>query len=317
LKLTGSVTAHLGVRHDQGGPTSASRTSPRLGLVWTQGRSTLKVLYGTAFRAPNEYELHYYEANESLQPETIRTVEAVAERYLGRGWRLSISLFDNRIAQLITLQDRDGELGFANRGLNDSRGLEAGLETELRNGLRGQLTYSFQRTTDRDAGQVLTNSPRHLLKLGVTTAIVEERLSAGLDVQYMSGRGTLAGHTLPGFVLANLSLRAPRVVGGLDASVGAYNLFDARYSDPVPKSIDRTRFRRAGGACSSASPGGFEAMGRRLLGIALGRALAAGSEDRIRAAHSRGNPGLRDILGLCGRHLRPSSSNPKIRQSPP
>jgi iron complex outermembrane receptor protein len=233
ITLAGSLVAHAGLRLDFG-PASGNRASPRLGLVFSPKRTVLKLLYGTAFRAPNEYELHYYAATGPLEPETIRTLEAVAEQYLGRRLRLTAAVFDNHIERLITLEEAGDEaLGFRNAGSARSRGVEAGLETKLWDDLRVRLAYSHQRTSDAETGAPRSNSPRHLLKLGLTGSLLEQRLTGGLDLQYTSSRLTLAGATLPSFAVANLTLRAPRAVGPIDASLSIYNLFDARYSDPA------------------------------------------------------------------------------------
>jgi iron complex outermembrane receptor protein len=48
----------------------------------------------------------------------------------------------------------------------------------------------------------------------------------------VSSRRTLAGRESGGFVVANATLFARRIVGGLEASASVYNALDARYGDP-------------------------------------------------------------------------------------
>jgi iron complex outermembrane receptor protein len=244
LRVTSSLKLQLGLRHDDG-QASGSRTSPRAALVATRGPSTLKLLYGEAFRAPNEYERYYYQAAPSLRPESIRTAEAVLERQL-RGARVSAAFFQNRVDGLVTLLSDGDLLVFENSGGIVSRGLEAAADATWRGALRSQLSYSLQRTSERATGALLTNSPRHLVKGRLLAPLVEERLTAGLDVQYVSPRKTIAGGRVPGFVVTNLTLRAPRLLGRMDVAVSAYNLFDARYFDPGSEEHRQDRLPQRG-----------------------------------------------------------------------
>jgi iron complex outermembrane receptor protein len=79
------LTAGARLDHDS---AFGSSLTPRTGLVFLPGgESTLKLLYGGAFRAPNSYELYYYTTMQdeglSLEPETIKTSEVVWEQNVG------------------------------------------------------------------------------------------------------------------------------------------------------------------------------------------------------------------------------------------
>jgi len=59
LKLPGPLTLTAGLRYDRY-QAFGGTTSPRVGLVFQRDPAlTVKGLSGRAFRAPNEYELHY------------------------------------------------------------------------------------------------------------------------------------------------------------------------------------------------------------------------------------------------------------------
>jgi len=104
-------------------------TNPRLGLIYHLFQpTTLKLLYGTAFRAPEPYELtpgygRFYEDNLGLEPETIRSVEGVVEQEFGQHFTLSGSVFQNRIENLITLEtdSSSGQAVYRNDGKADAR----------------------------------------------------------------------------------------------------------------------------------------------------------------------------------------------------
>lgn len=236
LTLKPWLTAQFGARYDHY-DTFGSSTSPRLALIFSPARDTaLKLLYGRAFRAPNEFELHYVgpgqEANPRLRPESIQTYEVVAEQRIGRRLRMSASGFFNRIGGLIDLSSNaNGDLQYQNlRNLN-SRGLEVAVEAHDVGPVSGRASWSFQRSDEGSGGADLTNSPRHMVKLAAHAPLFGDRLSAGVDWQYMSSRRTLAGGLVRGFTVANVTLLG-RIRRGLEASVSVYNLLDARYSDP-------------------------------------------------------------------------------------
>ena len=93
---------NVGLRHDDY-DTFGGTTNPRLALIYRPLEpTTIKFLYGRAFRAPSPYELYYNDgnvtskANPDLEPETIETYELVLEQFLGIGFRLTASLFFNK-----------------------------------------------------------------------------------------------------------------------------------------------------------------------------------------------------------------------------
>ncbi|MBM4255443.1 MAG: TonB-dependent receptor [Deltaproteobacteria bacterium] len=69
--------------------------SPRVALIYNRWHTTFKLIYGTAFRAPNAYEQFYtgtaLKANFNLNPEKITTYEAIVERSLGKNLRASLA----------------------------------------------------------------------------------------------------------------------------------------------------------------------------------------------------------------------------------
>jgi iron complex outermembrane receptor protein len=237
IELHSTLALHLGVRQDWY-ETVGSATSPRLGLIYTPDRATtLKVMLGRAFRAPNEYELRYngpeFKASTGLDPERIETLELVAERLIGGGLRVSAAGFRNRIDGLISLyrDPADDLLTFTNFEDISSNGLELGLDLNRGRGTRGRLSYALQRSEDRATGVVLTNSPRHMAKAQTLTPL-GGTLTAGIDAQYMSGRTTLAGARTKECVMTGVTLLAPRILGYLGLNADVYNIFDSPCGAP-------------------------------------------------------------------------------------
>jgi outer membrane receptor for ferrienterochelin and colicins len=240
VKLGGKVALSLGTRFDHTRDLGG-RLSPRLALIVTPNpASAVKLLYGRAFRSPNEYEEHYYPATSDLKAETIDTLEAAVERALGTNARIVGSVYSSAIRQLITLNaTNEGVLFFRNADRLNSKGAELALEWRTRRGVAGRLSYALQRTR-YESGELAPNSPQHMLKANASVPVVGERLRASADAQYMSTRRTSAGTQSGGFTVANLSLLGQRLPGGLEALASVYNLFDAHYADPASAAYVQT-----------------------------------------------------------------------------
>ena len=227
----------VGVRYDRSYSYGGS-TNPRAALIYNPLRhTTLKLLYGTAFRAPNAYETYYASAiqarNTSLHPETIRTSEVVAEQYIGERCLLSGSVFENRIAGLIQQTTlANGLLQFQNVGAVRARGLEATFERKWAFGLDAQLNYTLERAVDERTTAALDNSPAHLLNGNVSMPVVPKKLTAGLDLHYVSGRKTLTGAVAPEYVVTNVTLFSQHLYKALDVSASVYNLLNTKYGYP-------------------------------------------------------------------------------------
>ena len=249
IKLRPWLLLNGGLRYDT--YAEFERVTPRAAvIVLPSPNESFKYLYGRAFRAPNAYELYYYAGTlPHLAPESIDTHEFVWERYIGEWVRTSASAYWYTASDLITLvivdpeRTRDDNLGYANAGTIDARGLEFEAEARSKNGLQTVASYVLERATDRATRESITNSPRHVVKLRVTLPGPIARSSASLETSYLSRRGTLAGTIVAPALIANVTATAPLAPSwGLVATVG--NLFNAHYADPAsdehrPDSIDQ------------------------------------------------------------------------------
>lgn len=79
IHLRKNLVLNLGLRYDHYS-TFGGATNPRAALIFNPWeKTTFKFLYGQSFRAPNLFELFYVargnEANPSLRPETVETME--------------------------------------------------------------------------------------------------------------------------------------------------------------------------------------------------------------------------------------------------
>lgn len=239
LRLPPALLLSLGGRYDRY-EGFHGRLSPRLGLIHqATPRTTVKLLYGEAFRAPNAYERYYRadpnKANPGLREETIRTTELVVEHYVTRQLRVTAAAFYNRIDDLIDQETDpvDGRIVYRNLDRATARGIELGVEGRLPWwGVEGRATYTYVETRDDRTDEVLTNAPEHLLKLAVAAPLLRDWLVAGPEVQYTARRRTRAGGAASGYWLVNVTLLSRRLAPGLTASLSVYNVLDRRYGDP-------------------------------------------------------------------------------------
>lgn len=232
------LTLSAGVRYDHYSNFGGT-TNPRLGLIYHLFRATtLKLLYGTAFRAPEPYELtpdfgSFYDDNLQLGPEKIRSVEGVVEQGLGQHFTLSGSAFRNSISDLISpVTESNGQVQYQNSGQAVAAGVEVELDGQLADGIKSRASYSFVDAEEPNSQRILSNSPRHLGKLDVSIPVVQQRLFASLDGQSTSSAQTLAGNKVSGFYVLNFTLLGHALGKHLDLSGSVYNVFNKKYFDP-------------------------------------------------------------------------------------
>jgi putative tryptophan/tyrosine transport system substrate-binding protein len=107
--------------------TSGGRLNPRVNLLWKPDqRTTLKVGYGEAFRAPSFFELRgaqqfgsgtFVLGNTRLQPEVVRTIEGELTRAFARQLNVRVSAFYTRGDDLISQASATDLIGLCASGL--------------------------------------------------------------------------------------------------------------------------------------------------------------------------------------------------------
>jgi len=226
-----------GVRYDR--YERFARTTPRGAvIVMPTPNQSFKYLYGRAFRAPNAYELYFYDdATSYLRPESIGTHEVVWEQYVGERFRTSLSAYHYTASQLITFNviDSDGGFfdvyGFLNDGTVRAKGLEGEVEVRSKRGLQALGSYALQRAEDATAAR-LTNSPGQMAKLRLSAPVPIHRSIASAEIQYMSSRRTVAGASVPGATIANVTFSS-RITSSVELIGTVRNLFNQSYADPA------------------------------------------------------------------------------------
>lgn len=245
LQLTSRIKLVGGIRFDRKLGRSQA-LAPRFALVATpDAATTLKVLYGEAFRAPSvsesELTTDYYVPNYSLRPERIRTYELTAERRLSSSLLLGASAYQYSIHDLIEQIASDTVTGIRFENLMSVRGRGLELTMNLqpagsRVGLRAW--YALQKTRDDSRQLELSNSPNHAVN-GALMLRGAYGTSAALSLRHESGRQMRDGNSTSPFTRADLNLGFTpanstrlRWLNGFDVSLRTSNLLDTHYAVP-------------------------------------------------------------------------------------
>ncbi len=235
FRVLENLTFHAGLRYDHFN-TFGDTVNYRFALLYHPlSGTTLKALYGTAFRAPNAYELYYSPPATALRNEDITSYELILEQTIGRNIMGSVSAYLNRLDHLITqgdVLDANGNFAFVNRGKVETRGIEAELQGVWEGGWRGRASYSYQQARDVETGARLPNSPLHLAKVAVTAPLYKEKLFLGVEELYVGRKKALNGSTVGDYFLTNLTLSSRELLPDLDLSASLYNLLDEDYFNP-------------------------------------------------------------------------------------
>jgi len=242
FEIVTNLHLNAGARYDQYGDFDPAY-NPRVALIYNPAaQSTLKFIYGTAFRAPNFLELALKDPGQDLEPEEITSYSLVYEQGIGQHLRSSVSPFYNDMSGLIAF--RSGR--FVNFDA-DTAGVELALEGFWTNIVRARISYTFQKTESDSFTLDLPDSPEHLVKLNLSVPLYRDKVFAGIDFQYTSQRESLHNTASGGqpltvqgagagdYGVVSLTLFSRELVKNLEVSASLYNVLDQKYSDPATR----------------------------------------------------------------------------------
>ena len=242
IKDNMSLTA--GIRHDHYSDFGGT-TNPRAGFVWEFLKDTsLKLLYGSAFRAPSFTDLYHRNnpvniGNPDLDPERIKTYEAGLERRLSENYTFRLNYFHNELEDLIVIGEKPSPSEPAihvNKGSAEIDGIEAELLFDFRNDNYGYLNYIYQHPVDEETGQRKPDVPSQRANAGINLA-PWKYLNTNISVSWTGKRYRDDRDTrddLPDEALVDLTLIAKNFYRTLEIRGSVYNLFDEYYLDPNP-----------------------------------------------------------------------------------
>jgi outer membrane receptor for ferrienterochelin and colicins len=238
--ITSRLTLNAGFRYDHYS-TFGGTTNPRAALIFrAAAKTTLKLLYGNAFSAPDVYEISpdfggFYDNNFKLQPEHIQSLEARAEQGLGEHFQLAGGVYRNRIDDLITLVQvsSDENFQYQNSGNADALGMDVEVTGRASNGLQGKASFDYVDAYNETSGHPqLNNSPGPMAKLNLIVPLIDQRLSAGVEGQFLGRRLTLLQDSLSSYQVFNVTLLGHTIGKHLDLAASAFNILNKKYFDP-------------------------------------------------------------------------------------
>jgi outer membrane receptor protein involved in Fe transport len=224
--------------------------NPRAALIAkVTGSDTLKLLVGSAFRAPSIYEMTYWDGgitqvqSPDLEPERIYTGELEYTRRLPAGFWLTASVFLNRIDRLIE-QTGEGTEVEPLRYVNLDQavwtlGGELELRREFRRGWMMALQYSYQRTRYDDPfdQREPPNSPEHLAGGWLIVPLAGKSLRLATRLAVEAGRLDRKGGRTDPAVIWDLGLSGELPTFHLRYSAGLRNLLGWRLEHPVGEDL--------------------------------------------------------------------------------
>ncbi|KHE94042.1 Colicin I receptor precursor [Candidatus Brocadiaceae bacterium S225] len=243
----------VGVRYDRFS-RFGSTTNPRVGVIWRFIEDAhLKLLFATAFRAPNFDELFtinnpVYVGNPNLDPEKINTFEIGLGYNFTKHISANINYFFNRIRDRIVLVENSG----IDRPENSAGARIKGLETELKADLGHDnylyANYTFQKAEETRGRERLPFTPEHKANFGLNVGFWKYA-NANLNT-FVSGPrpredGDIRGN-LPSYALVNLTLIGRNFIDNFEIRGSVFNLSDKSYDDPAPKDTVSTDYPQQG-----------------------------------------------------------------------
>lgn len=238
-RLGRRVLLNAGLRWDEYFGIFGGTVNPRVAVILTPlEHSTVKLLYGRAFRAPNPFELYYDQSELSAQlaPERLETYELALEQRLTPRLQGSVSLFRNHVSDLIVQRSGDDDtidgLYYRNGDGVLAKGIELEVQGELPGRVRARLSQVFQSASLESFDRPISNAPRVLSAIVLDAPVPGTDAVVAFNATHVGQRRRVGAGEVDGAFVANLSISRRAQARGLGVGITIYNLFDAAYGDP-------------------------------------------------------------------------------------
>lgn len=251
---------------EERGESSFSAISPRLSVIARPtSQDIVKLMAGSAFRAPSAYELYYADGGstqvpsntcgEKLEPETIYSGELELTHRFNLDWAALASVYATLARDVVesvavgdacaAAQGIAPELIYYRNSQVDQRILGADLELrrELRNGILASFQYGYNRaryaSASDDPGMStatqLPNAPTHYAGFKVIFPVVTSAVNGALRAALEDRRriDTTTTEQSDRAVVVDAVVSGAIARHGLRYAAGVYNLFNWQYSLPA------------------------------------------------------------------------------------
>lgn len=144
-----------------------------------------------------------------------------------------ISCYNYQMNNLIEADEDPSDylMRYKNASKVSAFGFELGLQARFTNGVQGYANYAFQKADDGDTHERLSNSPSHLVKMGLSCRIFNH-FHVAAQLLYESDRITVYETKTDPYLLTNLNFSTDPLFGHIGLSFKIRNLFDVEYRYP-------------------------------------------------------------------------------------
>lgn len=238
-KLADDWELTMGVRFDEYSDVGGT-VNPRLALVWAADYNvTAKLLYGRAFRAPSFTELYSQNnptllGNESLESETIDTLEAALDFQFSRNLNVNVNIFYYEINDLIDLVASSAGLKAENAIDQEGKGVELAMHWALSEEVSIKSNVSLQDIEDSDTGDSIADVPSAQLFTSLTWKPQKE-LRFSTELHWIGERERAVMDTREDsddYALVNITGHQSFLKNKLDVGLIVKNVFDKDAKEP-------------------------------------------------------------------------------------
>lgn len=244
-KVLGKTNFTAGLRYDYNS-YYGNRLSPRLAIVnQPNDNLTFKLLYGTAFRAPTNFEIYQFPPDFSLKTEKINTYEADAIYSFSKKFRLQLNLFRNELTDVIVIGNLTGVNPNKNPGAETINGIELSADMMFAKNASAFANFTFQDAKGENfvthtSGQ-LPGVAKFKANAGLTFH-VEDLFTLNIIENWIGKRQsprTDPYGPVDGYFLTNVVISTKELFGkGITASVNVRNVFNTKWLDPGFRTAD-------------------------------------------------------------------------------
>jgi outer membrane receptor for ferrienterochelin and colicins len=220
--------------------SQVEKVNPRAAaIIQASDNTTVKLLYGSAFRAPNNYELNYksesqgFVSNPSLEAESLTSYELSVEQMLNKHHSINISVYRFSLDKLINselIQTEAGQVSrFGNTQGAESQGVELRYNGVFNNGTRVVFSGDYVDAVDSDTDVYLTNSPHTSLFAGLYLPVYDQKVFISPQLRYVGKLYSTLGQQIDDSSIWNLIATSDNLIKDTRISIGVYNLLDETY----------------------------------------------------------------------------------------
>lgn len=233
------VNLTIGARYDHYNEFGGS-FNPRAGIVWSfMENADLKILYGSAFRAPNFVELYNINnpvvtGNPNLKPEKISTYEAGITYRFAQWLATDLNYFYSAIKDRIDWNRLIANTTYANMGKAKTQGIETALYGSINSSITWRLNYAYQDARDEETNNRLPDVPAHRATASVNYA-ASRYLNLHSDLLWTGSRPRSQGDTrpdVPAHTVIDVAATVKNIVKNMEWQLAIHNLFNNKFKDP-------------------------------------------------------------------------------------